>query len=63
MQLNADQRIRMTLGDLIVQMEIAQDRISDLTGQVADLTTQLDAAKAAATPPAPSVPIAPAEPA
>jgi hypothetical protein len=34
MEINADQRIRMTIGDLVVQMEIARDQIKDLQAQL-----------------------------
>ncbi|MEI8344806.1 MAG: hypothetical protein WCG06_01905 [Candidatus Omnitrophota bacterium] len=34
MELNAEQRIRMTIGDLVVQMEIARDQVKELQAQL-----------------------------
>lgn len=44
----ADQRIRMLIGDLIMQIEVANDRLQSMTNELAAVTKERDDLKAAA---------------
>jgi hypothetical protein len=61
MKINAEQRIRMMIGDLVIQTEIMRDQIDGLQSQLE--ASSASSATAPAATPTTSVPVAPVEPA